>query len=116
MVVDGVDRERPPRLIIIDFGLSVLVQDEHTTTKGFCGTPPWVAPEVGTRDGPNMMYSPILADRRACGRTMRYLEQLLSGVSDDSRRYRVQEIGYQLTSDDPRSRPSLGEVLDAYRK
>jgi serine/threonine protein kinase len=41
-----------------------VVVGEHTTIEGFCGTPPWVAPEVGARDGPDMRYS---ADRWACG-------------------------------------------------
>jgi len=116
VVVDGEDRERPPRLVIIDFGLSVFVEDERTTIEGFCGTPTLVAPEVGTRDGPDMTYSPILADRWACGQMMYYLEKRVPGGGDGSR-YRVQEMhADQLMSDDPRSRPSLKDVLDAYRR
>jgi serine/threonine protein kinase len=116
VVVDGVDRERPPRLVIIDFGLSVFVENERTTIKGFRGTPQWVAPEVGTRDGPDLTYSPVLADRWACGKMMFYLGTLLPGSGDGSR-HRVQErLRDQLTNDDPESRPSLEEVVGAHRK
>jgi serine/threonine protein kinase len=55
VVIDGVDRDCPPRVVIIDFGLSVFVKDEHAMIKGFCGTPPCVAPEVGTRDGSDII-------------------------------------------------------------
>jgi serine/threonine protein kinase len=101
------------RLIIIDFDLSVFVEDEHTTAKGFCGTPPWVAPEVGTRDGPEMTYSPILADRWACGRMMRHLEVLEKRPrgGGDSRRCGIIE---KLMSENPKSRPSLKDALDGY--
>ncbi|KAI0296927.1 kinase-like domain-containing protein, partial [Multifurca ochricompacta] len=58
------------RLWIIDFGLSVFVEDEETMIKGYRGTPEWTAPEVGTLDGPSTRYSPILADRWACGRML----------------------------------------------
>jgi serine/threonine protein kinase len=117
VVVDDLDRERkhPPRLVIIDFGLSVFVEDEHTTIEGFCGTPPWVAPEVGTRDGPDMTYSPILADRWACGRMVHYLGKLLAGGGDGSQG-RIQEmLKDRFTSADPRARPAVKEVLDTYR-
>jgi serine/threonine protein kinase len=105
--------EHSRRLIIIDFDLSVFVEDEHTMAKGFCGTPPWVAPEVGTRDGPEMRYSPILADRWACGRMMRHLEALEERprVGGDSCRYGIIE---KLMSENPRSRPSLKDALDGY--
>jgi serine/threonine protein kinase len=103
--------EHPQRLIIIDFDLSIFVEDESTTTKGFRGTPPWVAPEVGTRDGPEMSFSPILADRWACGRMVRHLEALEERPrgDGDGRRYRILE---KLMSENPRSRPSLKDALD----
>jgi serine/threonine protein kinase len=118
VAVDGVDRERPPRLVIIDFGQSVFVEDEHTTIEGFRGTPPWVAPEVGTRDGPDVKYSPILADRWACGPMMYHLEKLFpGGGGGGGSRGRVQEmLRDRLMSDDPKSRPSLKKVLDVYRR
>jgi serine/threonine protein kinase len=119
VVVDGLDRERPPRVVIIDFGLSIFVEDEHTTVKGFCGTPTWVAPEVGTRDGPDKKYSAIRADRWACGQMMHYLGSLLpgGGGAGSCSRGGVQEIlRDRLLSRNPMSRPSLEEVLEAYRR
>jgi hypothetical protein len=84
VVVDrSTNREHPPRLLIIDFDLSVLVKDEEMTVKGYGGSPTWVAPEVGTPDGPDMKYSAIRADRWACGRMIDYLERCLQ-VGDDS--------------------------------
>jgi serine/threonine protein kinase len=117
VVVDDLDRERkhPPRLVIIDFGLSIFVEDEHTTIEGFCGTPPWVAPEVGTRDGPDMTYSAILADRWACGRMVDYIEKLLAGCGDGSQGQIQEMLKDRLISADPRARPAVKEVLDAYR-
>ena len=87
VVVDDLNtnRKHPPRLFIIDFGLSVFVEDEETTVKGYGVTPTWVAPEFGTRDDPDMNYSAIRADRWACGRMLDYhLERCLQ-VGDDSR-------------------------------
>jgi len=112
LVVDDLDRERkyPPRLFIIDFGLSMFVEDEQTTIEGFCGTQPWVAPEVGTPDGPDLAYSPILADRWACGQMVKYLEKVVAGGSQ------IQEtLKDRLTSSDPRARPSVKDVLDSIK-
>jgi serine/threonine protein kinase len=68
-----------------------LLSRTNTTIEGFCGTPPWVAPEVGTRDGPDMTYSPILADRwacqGACGRPVYYFETHLPDGGDDDSLY-----------------------------
>jgi hypothetical protein len=47
--VTHLDPKLPPR-VLIDFDLSVFVEDEHTTIEGFRGTPTRVAPEVGTLD------------------------------------------------------------------
>jgi serine/threonine protein kinase len=117
VVVDCLGRERKhrPRIIIIDFGLSVFVEDEHTTVEGFCGTPPWVAPEVGTRDGPDKTYSPILADRWACGQMVHHLEMLLAGGGDGSQSQFQEMLKDRLMSADPRARPAVKEVLDAYQ-
>ena len=71
--------ERPPRLLIIDFGVSIRVDDEDTTIEGFRGTLPWVAPEVGMPNGPTMEYSPIRADRWACGQMMTVLKRRFRG-------------------------------------
>jgi serine/threonine protein kinase len=112
VLVDGMD---PPRIIIIDFGLSTFVEDEDTLIEGFCGTPPWVAPEVGTRDGPDHEYSAILADRWSCGLMSSYIKKLLPGGSRDGDRD-WEKLMDQLTSNDPRSRPSLKKVLDMYKR
>ncbi|KAI9507571.1 kinase-like domain-containing protein [Russula earlei] len=85
---------QPPQLYIIDFDLAEFVESEETMIESWCGTPPWIAPEVGTRDGPVQRYSPILADRWACGQMIAYFAK-----------------------DDPRARPSLSSIkLDGTRK
>lgn len=62
-VVDMIaERKMSPRLFIIDFNLAQRVESEETMTEGWRGMPPWIAPEVGSRDGPIRRYSPILAD------------------------------------------------------
>ena len=108
VVVDGVDPERPPRLLIIDFGVSIRVDDEDTTIEGFRGTLPWVAPEVGMPNGPTMEYSPIRADRWACGQMMTVLKRRFRGGPGPDQMARA------LMSDDPGSRPSLKGVLKEY--
>jgi len=40
--------------------------------EGWCGTPPWIVPEVGKRDGPIQWYSPILADWWVSSMMMKY--------------------------------------------
>ena len=98
--------------------MSFIMESEDTMIEGFRGTPPWVAPKVGTYDGPDMKYSAILTDWWACGRMIRYIEGILRGGSDGSQG-RVQEkktIQDQLMSDNLWSRPSLKEVLDMYQQ
>jgi serine/threonine protein kinase len=92
--VDGL----APWLSIIDFGISVCVQDENTTVTGFCGTPYWTAPEVGTEHGPKMTYSAIWADLWSCGRMLEHFG------SKDS-------IRDKLLDPDPSRRPSLDAVF-----
>ncbi|KAI9440269.1 kinase-like domain-containing protein, partial [Lactarius psammicola] len=55
------------RLSVIDFGIAVHVKSEDTLVKGYRGTPPWSAPEIGEVAGPPMKYSAILTDRWSCG-------------------------------------------------
>jgi hypothetical protein len=38
----------------------------------WCGTPEWVAPEIGHEDGPKCLYSPIRANLWFCGLMLRY--------------------------------------------
>jgi serine/threonine protein kinase len=118
LVVDSADHERPPQIRIIDFDVSIIVESEDTMIEGFRGTPPWVAPEVGMYDGLGTKYSAIFADRWACRRMICYIESILPGGGDGSRGgVREKEtIRDRLMSDDPRSRPSLKKVLDAYRR
>jgi serine/threonine protein kinase len=68
-----------PHLSIIDFGLSVRVENEGTLVEGYCGTLSWSAPEVGMECGPTLKYSAILADRWSCGRVL----QCISAVCSD---------------------------------
>ncbi|KAI0295012.1 kinase-like domain-containing protein [Russula brevipes] len=58
-------------LFIIDFDLAEWVEGVKTMMKGWCGTRPWVAPDLGSKDDPQL-YSPILADRWACGRVIHH--------------------------------------------
>ena len=102
ILVEQKDRS-PPRLSIIDFGVSVRVQDEETTVTGFRGTPYWTAPEVGTKDGPEMTYSAIRADRWSCGRMLEHF------YSNDDASFR--DVRKKLLHSDPSRRPSLDNVL-----
>ncbi|PCH38393.1 kinase-like protein, partial [Wolfiporia cocos MD-104 SS10] len=56
------------RLQIIDFDIAVQVKDEDDLMCGYLGTEGWMAPEIGKKDGPHPLYSPIRADRWSCGR------------------------------------------------
>ncbi|KAI0291050.1 kinase-like domain-containing protein [Multifurca ochricompacta] len=112
MVVDSEHDRHSPRLSIIDFGLSVFVEDEETMIEGYCGTRTWTAPEVGKWDEPDTKYSPILADRWACGQMVDYLEGQVGirGVS----RGMLRRLCEGLLDDNPRSRPSVSDVLESY--
>jgi hypothetical protein len=61
--------------------VSIFVDDGKATIRGSRGTPLL----VGTHDGPTKKYSPILADRWACGRMIYYLENDLKDGGDGSR-------------------------------
>jgi hypothetical protein len=62
-----------------------------------------------------MIYSPILADRWACGQMVHYPEKLLAGGGDGSQGQIQEMLKDRLMSADPRARPAVKEVLDAYR-
>ena len=91
-----------PRLVVIDFGVSVFVNSPEDEIEGFVGTPGWAAPEVGTEHGPPQRYSPIRADLWACG-------QLLYHIADESevRALSIIQLAADLSSDDPLQRPLL---------
>ena len=63
------------QLYIIDFDLVEFIKSEDTMVEGWCGTPPWIAPKVGKRDGLMQQYSPILADRWVSGMMMKYFAE-----------------------------------------
>ena len=87
------------RLFIIDFDISVCVGGPDTLIDRRCGTPEWMAPEMGHQDGPKCLYSPIRADLWSCGLTLRYL----------ARKGAVKEIPLtrQLLNKNPQLRPLL---------
>jgi len=91
-----------PRLIMIDFDVSVFVDSPDTQIEGFVGTPPWVAPEVGTEHGPPQRFRPIRADLWACGRLLLYMASL-SHIRDSA----LVQLARELSSDDPLQRPLL---------
>ena len=93
-----------PRLLMIDFDVSVFVDSPDTQIEGFVGTPPWVAPEVGTEHGPLQSYSPIRADLWACGRLLLYIASQYY-VRDPT----LLQLARDLSSDDPLRRPLLHE-------
>jgi serine/threonine protein kinase len=61
------------QLLIIDFDISVRVDGPDALIDRWCGTPEWMAPEIGHEDGPKRSYSPIRADLWSCGLVLRYL-------------------------------------------
>ena len=97
---------RSPRLFIIDFDLAEIVKSQETMTEGWCGTPPWIAPELGYRDGPTQRYNPILADRWVCGRMIEYFTQYFLPHEREHRKFLL-EFAEQLLDDNPRARPEL---------
>jgi serine/threonine protein kinase len=96
--------ETSPRLFIIDFGLAQSVESEETMTEGWCGTPPWIAPEPGSRDGPVQRYSPILADRWVCGRMIQYFAKYIP--THDENTQHLLAFAQRLLGVNPRARPS----------
>ncbi|KAF8494270.1 hypothetical protein JB92DRAFT_2818527 [Gautieria morchelliformis] len=82
---------------IIDFDCSMMVEGVETTIKDMYGTPGWMAPEVSA----TRSYSPILADRWACGNVLLQLgNHLKLSVG-------LEKFSRELMSTDPRSRPVL---------
>jgi serine/threonine protein kinase len=90
-----------PRLFIIDFDLAQFVESEETMEEGWCGTPQWTAPELGSRDGPLQRYSPILADRWACGRMIQYFAKYIRTRHDDENKQNLLAFAKRLVSINP---------------
>ena len=100
-----------PYLSLIDFGLSMSVQDENTEVVGYCGTLSWSAPQVRTEYGSKARYKAILADRWSCRKVLGYIagSQAGSGISIPQQWFDLAST--QLRHRDPSKRPSLDEVL-----
>ena len=101
-----------PRLFIIDFDLAVFVESEETMTEGWCGTPSWIAPELGSINGPTRRYSPILADRWVCGKMIEYFAKYFP-THEGARKTRLRAFARRLLDLNPRARPKLNELLIA---
>ncbi|KAH8930689.1 hypothetical protein BT69DRAFT_1345130 [Atractiella rhizophila] len=97
-------------LKIIDFGLSRKVGDD-TILKGYRGTQSWVAPELGTKDGPQRGFRPIPADLWAVG----LIISRFFGPSLPPGHY-LFNLAARLTSTDPQSRPRLDKFNWGPRK
>ena len=100
------ESETLPRLFIIDFDLAQSVESEETMAEGWCGTPPWIAPELGSRNGPTQQYSPSLADRWACGRMIEYFAMYFP-TYEDERKTMLRAFAQRLLDINPRARPGL---------
>ena len=90
------------QLFIIDFDISVCVNDPDALINRWGGTPPWMAPEIGDKDEPRKWYSPIRADLWSCGRTLKYLADE-GGVKENP----FETLIRQLLNKDPQHRPLL---------
>ena len=90
------------RLFIIDFDISVRVDGPDALIDRWCGTPGWMAPEIGHEDGPVCRYSPIRADLWSCGRMLEYLAS--KGIIQDNW---LKTLTVQLLNKNPRLRPLL---------
>ncbi|KAH9964146.1 kinase-like domain-containing protein [Russula dissimulans] len=118
VVVDTkAESEVSPRLFIIDLDLALSVESEETMTEGWCGTPPWIAPEIGSESGPIRRYSPILADRWACGRMIEYFAKYFP-IYEAAQKTRLRAFAQRLLDVDPRARPELNQpqVIHSPRK
>jgi serine/threonine protein kinase len=91
------------QLFIIDFDISVRVGGPRALIDRWCGTPEWMAPEIGHRDGLNCSYSPIRADLWSCGLMLRYLAS--KGVVEEESPFKT--LARQLLNKNPRLRPLL---------
>jgi serine/threonine protein kinase len=93
---------RPNRLFIIDFDISIRVDGPNALIDRWCGTPGWMAPEIGRQDRPRCSYSPIRADLWSCGLVLRYLA---SNGTVKENPFKI--LTRQLLNKNPRLRPLL---------
>jgi len=94
------------QLFIIDLDLALSVESDETMMEGWCGTPPWIAPEVGSRNGPIQRYNPIRADRWACGQMIEYFAKYFP-TYERAQKARLRAFAQRLLDVDPRARPEL---------
>ncbi len=92
------------RLQIIDFDISVWVNGEDDQIDDYLGTEGWMAPEIGTKNGPHQLYSPIRADRYSCGRVFKVFADMHE--EDDKGLGRFAD---KLMHHNPHERPQLIE-------
>lgn len=102
------------RLFIIDFGLALSVESEETTTEDWRGTQGWTAPELGSIDGPIKRYSPILADRWACGKMIGHFAKYVP-THGRAEKKALEDVAQRLLNPNPGARPKLNQ-LGATRK
>jgi serine/threonine protein kinase len=103
-----------PCMFIIDFDLAMSVESEETMTEGWCGTPPWIAPELGSRNGPIQRYSPILANWWACGRMIEYFAKYFP-IYKRTQKTRLHAFAQLLLHVHPRARPDLNQLQAVHR-
>ncbi len=108
-LVDFADSSLPPRLTLIDFGISINTREKGEMVAGYRGTPSWTAPEVGWEGGPRMTYNAIQADRWASGQMLLHITKA-GGVSI-TEYGEVEDICQLLLNLDPSKRPKLDVVL-----
>ena len=92
-----------PRLLIIDFNISVRVPEQDSWIEGYRGTEGWTAPEL---DGSNPRYQPIRADLWSTGRILRYF----AGRQCAGTNYRFKPLADELLRRNPLERPLLSET------
>ena len=110
VVVDAKSKSAvSPRLFIIDYDLALSVGSEETMVEGWCGTPPWIAPELGPRNGPTRQYSPILADRWSCGRMIQYFAKYFP-TCEGTQKTLLLAFARRLLNTNPRARPELRQL------
>ena len=102
----------PNQLFIIDFDISVRVDSPSMLIDRWCGTPGWMAPEIGHRNGPKCWYSPIRADLWSCGLVLQYLAR--KGDVEEENPFEV--LTCELLNEMPQLRPLLHRLPWLHRQ
>lgn len=84
---------------LIDFDVAIQLRHEDDEVDDLCGTEHWVAPEIEKEVS---TYSPIKADRWACGHVILSIFDELGRGNKDLRCFAM-----KLKADDPQQRPQL---------